>query len=107
MALIDDPSFKKWVQVYAEDEEKFTKDFKNAFEKLLIWESQAALVCLMLFLTLLEVVFWLVWVLLLPSLCLRVNKVLKNCTSFSLPQLNSLESPCFYTGFISCCKDFL
>lgn len=35
MALIDDPSFKKWVQVYAEDEEKFTKDFKNAFEKLL------------------------------------------------------------------------
>lgn len=33
--LIADPSFKKWVEVYAKDEDKFFKDFASAFGKLL------------------------------------------------------------------------
>lgn len=35
MALIADPVFKKWVEVYAKDEDKFFKDFASAFSKLL------------------------------------------------------------------------
>jgi len=35
MALIEDPAFKKWVEVYAKDENKFFQDFANAFSKLL------------------------------------------------------------------------
>lgn len=35
IALVADPEFKKWVEVYAKDEEKFFKDFAAAFSKLL------------------------------------------------------------------------
>jgi catalase (peroxidase I) len=35
MALIWDPEFKKYVDVYAKDNEKFFKDFSAAFSKLL------------------------------------------------------------------------
>lgn len=35
MVLIADPVFKKWVEVYAKDEDKFFKDFASAFSKLL------------------------------------------------------------------------
>jgi len=35
IALITDPTFRKWVQVYSKDEEKFFKDFSNAFQKLI------------------------------------------------------------------------
>jgi len=35
LALIEDPAFKKWVEVYAKDEEKWQQDFANAFSKLL------------------------------------------------------------------------
>jgi cytochrome c peroxidase len=35
MALIADPVFKKWVEVYAKDEDKFFQDFASAFAKLL------------------------------------------------------------------------
>jgi cytochrome c peroxidase len=35
IALIADPAFKKWVEVYAKDEDKFYKDFAKAFGKLL------------------------------------------------------------------------
>ena len=35
LALIWDPAFKKVVEVYAKDEEKFFKDFAAAFGKLL------------------------------------------------------------------------
>ena len=34
MALLDDPSFKKWVKVYATSEEQFFADFAKAFRKL-------------------------------------------------------------------------
>jgi len=34
MALLDDPAFKKWVAVYAKDEDKFFKDFAAAWQKL-------------------------------------------------------------------------
>jgi cytochrome c peroxidase len=35
IALIADPEFKKWVEVYAKDEDRFFKDFASAFSKLL------------------------------------------------------------------------
>jgi len=35
MALIEDPAFKKWVEVYSKDEAKWHNDFANAFSKLL------------------------------------------------------------------------
>jgi cytochrome c peroxidase len=35
IALIADPAFKKWVEVYAKDEDRFYKDFARAFGKLL------------------------------------------------------------------------
>lgn len=34
-ALIKDKSFKKWVDLYAKDEERFFDDFADAFQKLL------------------------------------------------------------------------
>lgn len=34
MALIWDPEFKKWVELYAKDEERFFKDFSAAFSRL-------------------------------------------------------------------------
>lgn len=34
MCLLDDPSFKKWVDVYAKDEDRFFNDFSKAFTKL-------------------------------------------------------------------------
>jgi cytochrome c peroxidase len=34
-ALLSDPDFKKWVEVYAKDEDRFFKDFSSAFSKLL------------------------------------------------------------------------
>lgn len=34
MCLIEDPDFKKWVNVYHKDEERFFKDFAAAFQKL-------------------------------------------------------------------------
>lgn len=35
MALIQDPAFKKVVELYAKNEEAFFKDFASAFSKLL------------------------------------------------------------------------
>jgi cytochrome c peroxidase len=35
MALIADPALKKWVEVYAKDQDKFFVDFALAFSKLL------------------------------------------------------------------------
>ena len=35
LALISDPSFKKWVEVYAGDRDKFYEDFANVFAKLI------------------------------------------------------------------------
>ena len=35
IVLISDPEFKKWVEVYAKDEDKFYSDFAKAFSKLL------------------------------------------------------------------------
>lgn len=35
IVLIADPSFKKWVEIYAKDENRFFKDFAKAFAKLL------------------------------------------------------------------------
>ncbi|ODO05221.1 cytochrome c peroxidase, mitochondrial [Cryptococcus wingfieldii CBS 7118] len=35
MALVKDKSFKKWVDIYAEDEEKFFSDFSKAFGTLI------------------------------------------------------------------------
>lgn len=35
LALVEDPAFKKWVEVYAKDEDKWHQDFANAFSKLL------------------------------------------------------------------------
>jgi cytochrome c peroxidase len=34
LSLIEDPDFKKWVQVYAKDEKKFFADFAKAYQKL-------------------------------------------------------------------------
>ena len=34
-ALIKDKSFKKWVDLYAKDEERFFDDFAEAYQKLL------------------------------------------------------------------------
>jgi cytochrome c peroxidase len=35
MALLADPEFKKWVELYAKNEDRFFKDFAKAFSKLL------------------------------------------------------------------------
>jgi cytochrome c peroxidase len=35
MALIADPAFKKWVEIYAKDEDRFFADYAKAFSKLL------------------------------------------------------------------------
>lgn len=35
MELVKDPEFKKWVDVYAQDKDKFYKDFSDAFAKLI------------------------------------------------------------------------
>jgi len=35
MALVDDPAFKKHVEIYAKDQKKFFQDFASAFNKLL------------------------------------------------------------------------
>lgn len=35
MALVVDPEFKKYVELYAKDEDRFFKDFASAFSKLL------------------------------------------------------------------------
>lgn len=35
VVLIADPAFKKWVEIYAKDEDRFFKDFAKAFAKLL------------------------------------------------------------------------
>lgn len=35
MVLVQDPSFKKVVELYAKNEEAFFKDFASAFSKLL------------------------------------------------------------------------
>jgi len=35
LALLSDPKFKKFVDLYAENEEKFFEDFSKAFSKLL------------------------------------------------------------------------
>jgi len=35
LALVADPEFKKWVEIYAKDEDRFFKDFAKAFSKLL------------------------------------------------------------------------
>jgi len=34
LAMIKDPEFKKWVDIYAKDEKKFFDDFSKAFTKL-------------------------------------------------------------------------
>jgi cytochrome c peroxidase len=34
IALVEDPEFKKWVEVYAKDEKKFFSDFSKAYQKL-------------------------------------------------------------------------
>lgn len=44
MMLIMEPSFKKWVDVYAKDEDKFFTDFASAFAKLLALGVPAAAV---------------------------------------------------------------
>lgn len=35
LALITDPTFKKYVEIYAEDRERFYEDFANVFGKLI------------------------------------------------------------------------
>lgn len=35
MAFRDDPKFRKYVEIYAKDEDRFSKDFASAFSKLL------------------------------------------------------------------------
>ena len=35
LALIQDPEFRKYVEIYAKDEDLFFKDFAKAFSKLL------------------------------------------------------------------------
>lgn len=44
MSLVADPEFKKWVEIYAKDEERFFRDFANAFAKLLSLGVPAAAV---------------------------------------------------------------
>ena len=34
LALLDDASFKKYVELYAKDEKRFFADFSQAFQKL-------------------------------------------------------------------------
>ena len=34
LVLLEDPSFAKWVSVYANDGKKFNEDFTKAFQKL-------------------------------------------------------------------------
>jgi len=34
MAFVEEPAFKKWVEVYAKDEQRFFNDFAKAFQKL-------------------------------------------------------------------------
>lgn len=34
MCFVEDPKFKKWVQIYAKDGDRFEKDFAKAFQKL-------------------------------------------------------------------------
>jgi len=34
VALLSDPEFRKWVELYAKDEDIFFKDFSRAFQKL-------------------------------------------------------------------------
>jgi len=34
LALIEDPEFKKWVEVYAKDEKRFFADFAKVYQKL-------------------------------------------------------------------------
>lgn len=34
LVLLEDPSFAKWVSVYASDGKKFNEDFTRAFQKL-------------------------------------------------------------------------
>ena len=33
-ALVEDPALKTWVETYAKDNDKFTKDFAASFQKL-------------------------------------------------------------------------
>lgn len=35
MALVADAKFKKWVEIYAKDKDRFYADFANAFAKLI------------------------------------------------------------------------
>lgn len=35
IALIEDPKFKKWVDVYAQDSDRFFGDFSDSFSKLM------------------------------------------------------------------------
>lgn len=35
VALVADPAFKKWVEIYAKDEDRFFRDYAKAFSKLL------------------------------------------------------------------------
>jgi len=35
LALVEDPAFKKYVEIYAKDQKKFFEDFSSAFTKLL------------------------------------------------------------------------
>lgn len=35
IVLVSDPELKKWVEIYAKDEDRFFKDFAKAFAKLL------------------------------------------------------------------------
>jgi cytochrome c peroxidase len=35
LALINDPEFRKWVELYAKNSDKWFQDFSKAFEKLL------------------------------------------------------------------------
>ena len=35
LALIQDPAFRKFVEIYSNDQERFFKDFASAYSKLL------------------------------------------------------------------------
>ena len=35
LALVQDPTFRQWVEVYARDERRFFDDFGKAFSKLM------------------------------------------------------------------------
>jgi cytochrome c peroxidase len=35
LCFVKDAKFRKWVEIYAKDEERFFKDFSRAYEKLL------------------------------------------------------------------------